>query len=420
MNNRSSAGHLGLPVRAVLLGADLNCYSVARAFFEETGRSSVAFGKYRLGVTDHSRFVEYNVFSGMEDDELLVSMLRDYADSHREEDLTYILLGCTDEYAAFLIRNRDRLEDKFILPYTTPELLDRLSDKADFYEVCNKYGIPYPKTVVISAPPAPEALEPAALGFDYPIIIKPSSSMTYWRYPFDGMEKVYLAQNRREATDIIARIYDSGYPGRVVLQDCIPGGDSRMHVLTVYSDRNGKVRAVCPGHVLLEEHTPKGKGNHAAILTEEPPEVTGALTAMLDDLGYRGFSNFDIKFDERDGSWRVFEINLRQGRSNNYITSSGINIAGLLCSDYICGESLPTRYLEPGHLWHSVPFSVIRRYTDDDALVREVEAIRRREGSSSPYFSRADLMLNPLRLLFVLETLRRQKIKYRNYCERKR
>ena len=92
------------------------------------------------------------------------------------------------------------------MPYTTPDLLDRLSDKAEFYEVCEKYGITYPKTVVISEPPASEALDPAALGFDYPIIIKPSSSMTYWRYPFDGMEKVYLAENKREATDIIAKI----------------------------------------------------------------------------------------------------------------------------------------------------------------------------------------------------------------------
>lgn len=418
LNNKKN--HFGLPVRAVLLGADLNCYSVARAFYEETGNQSVAFGKYNLGVTQHTRFVDYHIFDGMEDDELLITALRDYADRVKDEDLTLILLGCTDEYAAFLIRNRERLEDKYIVPYTTPDLLDRLSDKAEFYEVCEKYGITYPKTVVISEPPASEALDPAVLGFDYPIIIKPSSSMTYWRYPFDGMEKVYLAENKREARDIIAKIYGSGYPARVILQDRIPGGDSKMHVLTVYSDKNGKVKAICPGHVLLEEHTPKGKGNHAAILTEAPPAITDKLTAMLEDLGYRGFSNFDIKYDERDGSWRVFEINLRQGRSNNYITSSGLNIAGLLCSDYICGETLERVYLEPGHLWHSVPYSVVKHYTDDNALVAEVENIRKTKGSESPYFSKPDLSLNPMRLIFVMETLRRQKIKYKNYCTKMR
>ena len=141
---------------------------------------------------------------------------------------------------------------------------------------------------------------------------------------------------------------------------------------------------------------------------------------MLEDLGYRGFSNFDIKYDERDGSFRVFEINLRQGRSNNYITSSGVNIAALLCADYVCGEELELVYLEPGHLWHSVPYSVVRHYTDDDSLIAEAERIRKTKGSASPYFSKADLSFNPMRMIFVAETLRRQKTKYKIYCKKMR
>ena len=35
----------------VLLGGDMNCYSVARAFHEAYGVKSVAFGRYRMGET---------------------------------------------------------------------------------------------------------------------------------------------------------------------------------------------------------------------------------------------------------------------------------------------------------------------------------------------------------------------------------
>ena len=48
----------------------------------------------------------------------------------------------------------------------------------------------------------------------------------------------------------------------------IPGDDSYMRVLTSYSDRNARVTTMCLGHVLLEEHSPHGIGNHDVILTE--------------------------------------------------------------------------------------------------------------------------------------------------------
>ena len=82
------------------------------------------------------------------------------------------------------------------------------------------------------------------------------------------MKKVYTAASPGEAEIVIRRIYASGYPEKIILQDMIPGDDSHMRVLTAYSDQNGKVRMMCLGHVLLEEHTPKGLGNHCAIITE--------------------------------------------------------------------------------------------------------------------------------------------------------
>ena len=55
------------------------------------------------------------------------------------------------------------------------------------------------------------------LGFDYPIIVKPSSSVDYWKHPFDGMKKVYIAKDKEEAAKITEEIYASGYPDRICL-----------------------------------------------------------------------------------------------------------------------------------------------------------------------------------------------------------
>ena len=402
----------------VLLGADLNCYSVARAFHEAYGVVSYAFGKYELGVTKKSKIVRFTAVPNLEHADVCLRLLRDFGEKHR--DHTMIVMGCTDEYAEFLIDHRGELEDLYLVPYMEKGLKNGLIDKADFYESCEKYGIPYPKTLILDHTPTVDELLPGALGFGYPLIVKPSSSIEYWRHPFDGMQKVYVAATPEEARGIIETIYASGYDRRIIVQDMIPGGDAHMRVLTVYSDKECRVKMMCMGHVLLEEHTPKGRGNHAAIVVEELPETAARIRAMLEELGVRGFTNFDLKMDDRDGTLKAFEINLRQGRSNHYLTASGINVASLVAEDYVYCRPLEETLAGTPVFWHSVPKRVVYRYCEDDAMVETVRALDRAGKSATPLKYGYDLRMNPWRWMFVRETLRRHHKKYRTYCKRVR
>ena len=71
----------------------------------------------------------------------------------------------------------------------------------------------------------------------------------------------------------------------MIIQDFIPGGDENMRVLTCYSDGEGKVRLMCLGHVLLEEHTRHGAGNHAVIITEPNEELYETFRRFLEGEG---------------------------------------------------------------------------------------------------------------------------------------
>ena len=112
---------------------------------------------------------------------------------------------------------------------------------------------------------------------------------------------------------------------------------------------------LCLGHVLLEEHTPHGLGNHALIITEPNEALVMKVKALLEDLKYVGFSNFDIKYDTRDGKYKFFEINTRQGRSNFYVTGSGFNLAKYIVEEYIYHKDLPLEIAKEEHLWTVVP-----------------------------------------------------------------
>ena len=405
-------------VTPVIVGADLNCYNVARAFHEAYGVKSHAFGRYEVSATKYSRFVDFKTVPKMDDDAVMLDELHRFADAHIGDKM--VLFGCTDDYVAMLIRNREELSD-FIIPYPQKELLSSVAKKAEFYETCDKFGIPYPETVILTEKTDAAALTPEKLGFPYPIIVKPSSSADYWKHEFEGMKKVYTAKDPEEAASIVNRIYESGYPDRMILQEMIVGGDSQMRVFTTFSDMHGKVRAMCLGHTMLEEHTPKGLGNHAAIITEPVSSLplTEKLKDMLEAIGYTGFANFDIKLREgTKDDYRVFEVNLRQGRSNFYLTAAGLNVAKL-ATEVFESEGDDCLRVEKQVFWHHIPKSTAYRYTEDPALVEKAKALTKAGDESSSVWYKPDMAWNPLRTICVLEQLRRQKKKYAVYYPKK-
>ena len=149
-------------ITSVLLGADLNSYSVARAFSEYCGAVSYAFGKYPLGATNHSDIVNFILEEGLSDDSVTISLLVSFAEAHSGEEL--YLFGCTDEYAEMIIRNRAALSEYYFCPCVTADMAETLGTKESFYSMCEKHGIPYPKTYILR-PDDTAPLSEKALGF---------------------------------------------------------------------------------------------------------------------------------------------------------------------------------------------------------------------------------------------------------------
>ena len=395
----------------VLLGADLNCYSVARAFHEAFGVKSYAFGRYELGTTKYSKIVRFNTVEDVDTAEVLLPTLENFAKEH--EGALMILVGCTDAYADLIIENKEFLSKYYFCACPRAELAKKLISKEAFYEMCVQYGMDFPKTVIIKN--ASETDKFDALPFSYPVIVKPSSSIRYWQNPFDGMKKVYKADTPEQAKKIADTIFASGYDDSLIIQDFIPGDDSRMYVLTAYCNKNAEVKMMCLGHVLLEEHTPKGIGNHVAILTEYHAELMETVKSFLEAVGYTGFANFDIKFDERDGKFKIFEINLRQGRSNFYVTHSGANIASMLVGDATDTLDEDIMLMKEPSFWHTVPKKIIYSYIQDGETMASVKSLVKKGKSASSLFYAYDLRMNPLRLAYVLIHNRRYFKKYKLY-----
>ena len=394
----------------VLLGSDINAYSMARAFHEAYGVKSIVYGMFAASVCAGSKIIDYRIRPENDTPAQVRSNVAEAAGEFPDKKI--LVLGCGDNYLNAISANLPNFPANVIAPYVDLPTLEGLIHKEKFYALCDKYGIDHPATVVYHKGMGHDFTLP----FDGPFVVKPAESDTYWKHPFPTQKKAYILQTREEVDQVIDQIYGAGYEDSLILQDFIPGDDSYMRVLTNYSDRNGKVKFMCLGHVLLEEHTPHGSGNHAVILNEPCGDFVEKIQAFLEDIGYVGFSNFDIKYDQRDGKYKFFEINCRQGRSNYYVTGAGYNIAKLLVEDQVEKKALPFVLADKPSLWRVVPRKVAFRYIVSEYHPR-MRALMRQGKEVRPLFYDQDKAL--MRTLRMEKNLLGHFQKFKTYYERK-
>ncbi len=371
----------GIKFAPLIFGGDYNVYSLARAFHEAYGTLSYVYGKFPSGPCMNSTIISYWPEVKADDPETFLRLVHQFAAD--KPDLKILLIGCGDNYVELASNAKPYLPENVITNYVEPEMIERLTRKENFYRMCDENGFDRPDTYIYHEG---DDLD-FTLPFGGPFVVKPSNSVEYWQCPFETQKKVYANVPTVEGVkSIIMDIYGAGYTDSVIIQNRIPGDDSKMRVLTTYSGKDGKVKMSCLGHVLLEEHTPHGLGNHAVIITEKNRELADKAAAFLNGIGYRGFANFDIKYDERDGKYKFFEINTRQGRSNYYVTGSGENLAKLLVRDLIDEEEIEPHYVEEENLWLVIPYKVAHKYVRDPKCLAEMERLMSEHKVDNPLF----------------------------------
>ena len=99
----------------VILGNDINAYSMARAFYEAYQIKSIVMGKYPSGPNCNSKIIEYYANKNLDKTEVFIQVLNRLAKKFAGKRL--LLLGCGDNYVEQIIKNRALLKDNILTPY---------------------------------------------------------------------------------------------------------------------------------------------------------------------------------------------------------------------------------------------------------------------------------------------------------------
>ena len=133
----------------------------------------------------------------------------------------------------------------------------------------------------------------------------------YHAHKFEGFHKVFFITNRQDLEDTLKKVYAAGYDDNMLIQDMIPGEDACIYDVHVFTGSDHKVKMMNMGNVVLEEHTPTAIGNNAATIVEPHVDVMKKIQGFLEGIGYEGMCDCDLKYDARDGKYKMLEINIR-------------------------------------------------------------------------------------------------------------
>lgn len=388
----------------ILLGSDFNVYGMARSFYEMFHKPVKAFAQRELAPTRFTKIVDLELIDGFAEDPVWIEEMLKIKERYRDHEEPVILIGCGDGYAELIVRHKKELEDVFVCPYIDVDMLHQLNNKENFYKICEKYDLPYPKTQIITKE-MHDSGEKIEQPFDYPVALKPANSIAWLDVKFEGRKKAFRIQSREEFDRIVDLSYTNGYTGDFILQDFIPGDDSNMRVLNAYVDQDHKVKMMCLGHPLLEDPAPSAIGNYVAIMPEYNQEIYDTIQKFLEEIKFTGYANFDMKYDVRDGKYKLFEINLRQGRSSFFVTLNGYNLAQWVVRDYVTGELKDAKTLycnehnDHAALWLGVPVKTFKKYArENEAKERALELIKENRYGTTYEYSED---MNPKRWLLI-------------------
>jgi len=238
-----------------------------------------------------------------------------------------ILVPARDYFVELLGAHQEELGRYFRFHAMSEAVRQAAVDKRRQYEAALALGVPCPKTFF---PQTAGDLEGVEDRLRYPVFLKPLYSHR-WRSSFK--HKGIVVHNREQLREGFQGAQKAGYA--VLAQEVIPGPDSNLFKFCTYIDSADRVLAAVVLRKLRQWPVHFGEGS--LVSSVEEPEVARLGLRYCAGLGFRGIAEVEFKRDERDGIYKLMELNPRLWSNAQLVIDSGANLPLLAYLD-LAGE----------------------------------------------------------------------------------
>lgn len=372
--------------KVCLIGSDMNTYYMARCYHEAYGENIDVIATEPIRFTQYSSLMNITYHPDLKEKDGFVKAMLEYGKANFTGE-KILAIPCHDVYVRLLVENEEAISDYFVINSPNLKIVNAFLVKETFYKAFSKAGLKFAKTLYYDC--SEEKTEPIPVDMYYPLIIKPSNGIEYGRHHFPGQPKVFKATTPDNAVEFINKVKASGYKDTLIVQEFIPGDDSYLFDCVFYVNSKGKAQFASFAQIGLQEHSPSAIGNCTVLMNGYnafggTKETVMELKEFLERIGYRGFAEFDLKYDRRDNTFKVMEINPRQARSSYYLCALGHNLITTLVDDVFEGKEQEFELIEDKILLSMVPKSVLKKYVLNKEYVSEALSLWKQKKKVDP------------------------------------
>jgi D-aspartate ligase len=215
-----------------------------------------------------------------------------------------ILLAADDCSAIFVAEHARELKQWYRIQHPTPELAEALSNKESMFHLCREHGVPTPAAFF---PKTRAAVEAMLDEIEFPIMLKGIDTQLQERRTGKRMVLV------RGKSELLAAYDELEHPDEpnLMLQEYVPGGTDAIWMFNGYFDSDGRCLVGYTGRKLRQ--WPDGTGATSLGICVANREVESSVTRLMGALGYRGPLDLGLRYDARDGRYKLLDVNPRIG-----------------------------------------------------------------------------------------------------------
>ena len=210
----------------------------------------------------------------------------------------------------------------------------QLASKHELYRLCRQHGVPAPESVFLST--AAEVAAFAAAG-TFPVVAKNAEPWVRRRAPVVAGTTVL-----RTASELLALTEDRARNRAWSSRTTSRPEHAEDWIVHLYCDANSNCLVLFTG--VKVRSWPPHTGATACAYAVPNPALAQMTERFCKEIGFQGVADLDLRFDRRDGQFKLVDFNPRMGNQFRlFETAAGIDVVRALYLD-LTGRIVPASH----------------------------------------------------------------------------